>query len=59
MKSSEFHRLILANGWMIKRQAGSHITYTKDGRLYVAPYHGGKEIPKGTEKTIRKEMNLK
>jgi len=59
MKSKEFHRLILRNGWRKKRQEGSHITYEKDGRTYPVPDHGSKEMARGLELKIRKEMGLK
>jgi len=60
MKSSELHKLIRRNGWRILRQSGtSHIVYEKDGKTYVASYHGSKEVPTGTEKAIRKDMELK
>lgn len=59
MKSSEFNRLILRNGWTILRQAGSHVIYQKDGRNYPVPFHGSKEVGTGLEKKIRKEMGLK
>ena len=38
---------------------GSHVIYKKDGRTYPVPYHRGKELGKGLEKKIRKEMGLK
>lgn len=59
MKSSELNRLILANGWRVVRQAGSHVTYEKAGRRYQATFHGGKEVGKGLEMKIKKEMGLK
>ena len=59
MKSSELHRLILKNGWQHIRTAGSHYIYEKDGIRYPVPYHGTKELGKGLEKKIKKEMKLK
>jgi mRNA interferase HicA len=59
MKSSELHRLIQRHGWKHLRTAGSHYIYEKDGRTYPAPYHGAKEVPKGLELKIKKEMGLK
>ncbi len=58
MKSSEFHRLILANGWKEVRQCGSHIIYEKNGKQITVPYHGSKEMKKGLVLKIRKEMGL-
>jgi predicted RNA binding protein YcfA (HicA-like mRNA interferase family) len=59
MKSSELNRLILQNGWKFVSQKGSHIKFEKDGKIYVATFHGSKEIGKGLEMKIKKEMELK
>ena len=59
MKYSELHRLILRNGWIAIRQKGSHIIYEKDGRRYPVPNHGSKEISRGLEIKIKKEMELR
>ncbi|MBO6096379.1 MAG: type II toxin-antitoxin system HicA family toxin [Bacteroidales bacterium] len=59
MKYDEFHRLIRTNGWEVIRQTGSHVIYRKGQRTYPVPYHQGKELGKGLERKIRKEMNLK
>lgn len=59
MKSSELNRLILRNGWKVVRQSGSHIIYEKNGILYTATFHGSKEVGKGLETKIKKEMGLK
>ena len=59
MKSSELNKLILANGWRVVRQAGSHIIYEKNGQVYPVPFHGSKEVGKGLEMKIKKEMGLK
>ena len=60
MKYTEFHRLVLANGWTKLRQLGSsHIIYKKGDRTYPVPYHGGKEVGRGLERKMRKEMGLK
>jgi predicted RNA binding protein YcfA (HicA-like mRNA interferase family) len=59
MKYSELHRLIRQNGWKIISQKGSHVKYAKGDETYTVPYHGGKEVPLGTECGTRKDMNLK
>lgn len=59
MKSSELHKLIKRNGWKHIRTKGSHYIYEKDGRIYPAPFHGTKEVGKGIEIKIKKEMGLK
>ena len=59
MKSSEFHRKVKRNGWVHIRTDGSHYSYQKDGRTFSVPYHGSKEMGKGLEKKISKDMGLK
>ncbi len=59
MKYNELHRLVLRNGWIVRRQKGSHVIYEKDGRIYPVPDHGSKEISKPLELKIKKEMGLK
>lgn len=58
MKSSELHQLILRNGWVLLRCSGSHYIYEKDSKRYPVPYHGSKEVGRGIEKKIKKEMKL-
>lgn len=58
MKSNELHRLILANGWTVLRQSGSHVIYYKNSQTYPVPDHGSKEVGKGLEKKVKKEMGL-
>lgn len=59
MKYSELHRKIRRSGWKHIRTEGSHYIYEKDGRTYPVPFHGAKEIGKGLEKKIIREMLLK
>ena len=59
MKSSELNRLILKNGWLVTRQRGSHVNYEKNGISYTATFHGSKEVGKGLEMKIKKDMGLK
>lgn len=58
MKSSELHRLIVRCGWRCIKAEGSHYIYQKDMSRYPVPYHGSKEIGKGLERKIKKEMKL-
>ncbi len=58
MKYNELHRLIRKNGW-IRIRRGKHIIYEKDGKRYPVPDHGSKEVGKGLERKIKKEMRLK
>lgn len=59
MKSSEFHRIIKKNGWRFIKAEGSHYIYGKNGKTYPVPFHGAKELGKGLEMKMRKEMRIK
>ena len=59
LKYAELHRLIRRNGWVCIRISGSHHIYEKNGFRYPVPFHGSKEVTKGLEMKIRKEMDLK
>lgn len=59
MKYDELHVLIHKNKWIRIRQTGSHVIYRKGSMTYPVPYHKGKEVGRGLEKKIRKDMNLK
>lgn len=59
-KPIEMERIILADGWIIKTQVGSHRQYihpTKTGKVTI-PFHC-KDLPKGTEHSILKQAGLK
>ncbi len=61
MKSSELLRILTKDGWYKVSQKGSHIKMMhplKKGVLFV-PYHGSKEIAKGTELHLLKSAGLK
>lgn len=60
MNPREMEKLILADGWMFKRQEGSHRQYihpTKPGKVTI-PFHQ-KDLPKGTENSIKRQAGLK
>jgi mRNA interferase HicA len=59
MKYKEFHKLITQQGWLVKRQTGSHIIYEKEGRIYPVPFHGSKDMDRDLERKIKREMGLK
>lgn len=59
MKYNEFLRLAKKNGWRLCRQGkGSHEIWEKQNKKVVIPNHGAKEMPKGLEKSLKKEMGL-
>ena len=60
MKPREMEKLILADGWMFKNQEGSHKNYIhpiKQGKVTI-PFHK-KDLPKGTENSIKRQARLK
>jgi len=58
MKYSEFIRLTKRAGWTLKSKKGSHEKYIKNGVVVIIPNHGSKELNKGLEKSLRKQMGL-
>ena len=59
--SLDLEREILAAGWCFDSQKGSHRQYshpTKPGKVTI-PLHKGKDLPKGTINSIRKQAGLK
>jgi len=59
LKPKEVERILLKNGFFLKRQTGSHRIYynPKTEKIAVVPYHG-RDIPKGTLKSIIKQSDL-
>lgn len=60
LKPKDMENLILSDGWVFKNQEGSHKNYihpTKPGKVTI-PFHN-KDIPKGTENSIKKQAGLK
>lgn len=56
----EMEKECLNDGWIFLRQIGSHRQYvhpTKPGKVTI-PFHS-KDLPKGTENSIRKQAGLK
>lgn len=59
MKNKQFIRYLLSNGWYIVRQNGSHLILRHkeyDAQLTV-PMHGAKEVGKGLQSRILKQIN--
>ncbi len=60
IKPKELEKLILADGWVFKSQEGSYKNYihpVKAGKVTI-PFHN-KDLPKGTENSIRRQAGLK
>lgn len=59
MTSSELLRVLKQNGWIHIKTKGSHYHLEKEGKKIILPFHGNKEVAKGTEQAILKQANLK
>ena len=61
MKFSELVRLLKKNGFKIVKEKGSIRYYGKPGwdKLIRVDYHGSKEVPTGTCKSILKVSGIK
>jgi predicted RNA binding protein YcfA (HicA-like mRNA interferase family) len=46
-------------GWIIKRQKGSHVHMTNGTLNTTVPVHGNKDLPKGTVKAIERQTGVK
>jgi predicted RNA binding protein YcfA (HicA-like mRNA interferase family) len=60
MKFRDIVKLIEQDGWYWKRTSGSHCIYKhpeKPGTVVIA-YHGAKDVPDGTLKSILKQAGL-
>jgi predicted RNA binding protein YcfA (HicA-like mRNA interferase family) len=60
MKFKEIAKRIEQDGWYWKRTSGSHRIYkhsVKPGIVVIA-YHGSKDVPDGTLKSILKQAGL-
>lgn len=60
MTSKEMIKLLKKNGFDCVRQNGSHMVFVNKatGRTTIVPYHC-KDLPKGTEQKILKDVGLK
>jgi len=61
MNALELEKLIKSKGWFFIRQNGSHKIFKHDmiEGIVVIPFHGSKDLPKGTESSILKKAGLK
>ena len=60
ISSKDMERIILADGWVLKNQVGSHRHYTrpvKKGKVTI-PFHS-KDLTRKTELSILKQAGLK
>lgn len=56
----EIEKIILADGWFLHDQKGSHRQYkhnSKPGKVTI-PFHGGQDIDPRTEKSILQQAQI-
>lgn len=58
MKDKDLLKLLIKNGWEVKRIQGSHHVLQKDEQIEVVPIHG-KDVPTGLLNKILKRAGLK
>nr|WP_254005651.1 type II toxin-antitoxin system HicA family toxin [Enterococcus faecalis] len=52
-------KLLKKNGWIERRQEGSHHHLYKDGVRITVPVHGNQDLGRGLERKILKDAGLK
>lgn len=58
MKDKDLLKLMLQNGWTLRRINGSHHILQKGDKTEIVPIHG-KDVPTGLLNTILKRTGLK
>lgn len=58
---NKLKKLAESNGWRLLRTKGGHSHYGKEGAIKIVtiPEHGNKDVPKGLENKILKDLGLK
>ena len=61
MNAKRLEKLVVKEGWVFIRQSGSHRIFKHSTiiGLVVIPFHGSKDIPKGTLSSILKKSGIK
>jgi mRNA interferase HicA len=59
MNSNQFRKWLTAQGAKFVPGKGSHLKVELGGRRSVLPMHGSKEIGKGLEAKIKRDLGLK
>lgn len=52
-------KLAYKNGWVTDRVAGSHHIVTKNGVSVSIPVHANKDLKKGIESSLKKQLGVK
>ncbi len=59
MNSNQFKRWLATLGATFTPGKGGHLKVELNGRRSVLPMHGSREIGKGLEQSIKKDLGLK
>jgi len=59
MNSNQFKKWLAEQGCTFTPGKGGHLKVFLNGKQTVLPMHGSKEIGKGLEHTIKKDLGLK
>jgi len=59
MDSKQFKKWLAKQGATFAQGKGSHLKVYLNGQQSVLPMHGKKEIGKGLESTIKKQLGIK
>ena len=60
LSGKEMLKLAKKNGWVLERISGSHHIVIKKGYQPTSiPIHGNKDLKKGIENKLKKELGLK
>lgn len=60
MTARQVEKLIIERGWFLVRQTGSHRIYKHEtiSGIVVIPFHGKKDLTKGTLNSILKKAKV-
>jgi len=59
MNAKEIIKKLEKAGFYRKSQKGSHIKMTNNEAIVTVPFHGAKDVPIGTVKSIEKSTGIK
>lgn len=59
LSGKEMLKLAQKNGWEIDRIAGSHHIVTKNSVSVSIPIHANKDLKKGIENSLKKQLGVK
>lgn len=57
-KFKDIRKRLFKLGYVLSRQSGSHVIFSKGSLNIVVPHHGGRDISLGVEKKIIKKTGL-